>query len=131
MASVNVPEGQTTVKVSVVDTGARIKGPTSIFIEPPLLDHLEATAIAAPAYVFLVEHEKLKRKVVFDLGIRKEIGLYAPSVLEYHKAFTMQPGADVFEILQDGGVGLNTIEAIIWRSVHPQLITFEYQLTTI
>lgn len=115
MASIDVPEGQTIVQVSIIDNGARISGPISMFIEPAILDHLQAENIGAPAYVFLVEHEKSQRKVVFDLGIRKDIGSYAPSVLEYHKAFTMQPGKDIFEILQDGGIELETIEAVVWR----------------
>lgn len=129
MTSVNIPEGQTAVKVSVIDNGARIRGPTSLFIEPPILDHLEETGAAAPAYVFLIEHEKLQRKVVFDLGIRKDIQGYAPSVLEYHKAFTIQSGLDVFEVLQAGGIDLNNIEAIIWRFVVHQFGFLSRNLT--
>lgn len=117
MAAIDVPLGQTTVKVSVIDNGARISGPTSMFIEPPLLDHLQTKGLSAPAYVFLIEHEKSKRKLVFDLGIRREITAYAPSVLAYHKAFTLDPGRDVYEVLRDGGVDLNKIEAVIWRCV--------------
>ena len=121
MTSIDVPQGQTSVKVTVVDNGARISGPISMFLEPPLLDHLQAEGLEAPAYVFLVEHEALERKLVFDLGIRKEISAYAPSVIEYHKAFTLKPGKDVFEVLQDGGIDLKTVEAVIWRSVAIEL----------
>lgn len=117
MATVQIPEGEATVKVSIIDTGARMKGPISMFIEPPLLDHLQAGDLKAPAYVFLIEHEKTGRKVVFDLGIRREIEHYAPSVLEYHKAFTIIPGLDVSELLRDNGVALDSIEAVIWRFV--------------
>lgn len=117
MASIHVPEGQTIVQVSVVDNGARISGPISMFIESSLLDHLQAEAIGGPACVFLIEHEKLKRKIVFDLGIRRGISSYAPLALEYHKAFRMQPGRDIFEVLQDGNINLGAIEAVIWRYV--------------
>jgi hypothetical protein len=84
MASVNIPKGQMIVKVTVIDTGARITGPISFFMDPPLQEGIGA---AAPAYVFLVEHENSGRRILFDLGIHKDFEEYAPVVKAYHKAF--------------------------------------------
>lgn len=114
MASVDIPHGQSVVKVSVIDTGARIKGPLSFFMEPSLLDSV-SDHLSGPAFAFLVEHSTSGRRILFDLGIRKNYEEYPPVVREYHKAFQWETGPEVFELLKDGGLDLNTIEAIIWR----------------
>jgi hypothetical protein len=111
--SSTIPPSQAIVKVSVIDNGARISGPMSMFMDPPILEH--ATNLSGPAYVFFVENELLGRKFVYDLGIRKDIAGYAPSVLQYHDKFSFQAGQDVYELLEDGGVDLKDIEAVIWR----------------
>ncbi|KAK9792866.1 putative metallo-beta-lactamase superfamily protein [Seiridium cardinale] len=71
MPPVGIPESQKTVKVYIIDTGARIYGRFSFFSEPALLDHLQDEGYSVPAYSFLVEHEESGRRVLFDLGIRK------------------------------------------------------------
>ncbi|KAF4981415.1 hypothetical protein FZEAL_2763 [Fusarium zealandicum] len=119
MASVNIPQSDNCVTVKVIDNGARITGPMSFFIDPPILDELQSKQkLFAPALVFLVEHQQSKRRVVFDLGIRKNPADYPPAVLAYHKAFEIQTGEEVFDILRDGGVDLDTIEAVIWSHHH-------------
>ena len=116
MAAIDIPEGQTPVDVSIIDNGGRITGPMSFFMDPPLLDDLQSRKkMFAPAFVFLVEHETSGKKIVFDLGIRKSSEEYPPAVLAYHQAFELIPGQEVFEVLQSGGVDLNTVEAVIWR----------------
>lgn len=116
MVSIDAPDGQSTVKVSVIDTGARISGPMNFFVEPPLLEQ-ENGDLSAPAFVFLVEHEKSDRRILFDLGIRKKHEEYAPAVRAYHAAFEVEAGEEVFDILPRHGVDLNAIEAIVWRYV--------------
>lgn len=129
MAAVDIPESQATVTVRIVDNGSRITGPMSFFMDPPLLDDLQRRRkVFAPAFVFLVEHEHKDesaagsgrtRRVVFDLGIRKDPAEYPPAVLAYHEAFEMVPGdKEVFDVLRHGGVDLDTVEAVIWRCVH-------------
>ncbi|KAH8895940.1 hypothetical protein GQ53DRAFT_854224 [Thozetella sp. PMI_491] len=116
MTSVEIPDSQITVKVSIIDTGARMMGPLSFFIEPPLLQHLEHRDLGAPAYVFLVEHGE--RRLLFDLGIKRNPFEYPPVVKEYHSAFRIKGGEEVFDLLRHGGVDLNTAEAIIWSHHH-------------
>jgi hypothetical protein len=115
MSSVNIPASDNNVKVSVIDTGSRINVPMSVFMDPALLEH--KSDLAVPAYSFLIEQEKLGRKLVYDLGIRKDVSGYAPVVLDRLKSFKFYPAKDVYKYLKDGGVDLKTIEAVIWRYV--------------
>lgn len=115
MASITVPDGQTRVKVTIIDNGARGigTGVVSFFAEPPILGHLK---VSFPAYVFLVEHEQSHRRVLFDFGIRKNFEEYSPVVKDYHKPLgVFTTGEEIFEFLEDRGVDLGTIEAIILR----------------
>ena len=114
MVHVDIPDGHTAVRVSVIDTGARISGPLAMFMEPSLLEHQQEN-LSAPAYVFLVEHEQSGRRILFDLGIRKLYEDFPPVVRNYHSAFHVETGAEVFEMLRDHGIDLSTIEAIVWR----------------
>jgi hypothetical protein len=117
MASVHVPKGQVPVKATVIDTGARVSAPMGHFAEPQLSDGSDPELLFVPAYVFLVEHERTGRRILFDLGLRKKFDEYAPVLVAGLKAagFKVDEGEEVFDFLQDRGVDLNTIEAIVWR----------------
>lgn len=118
MASIAVPDGQTAVKVTLIDTGARISGPMSLFAEPPLSDDPDRETLSVPAFVFLVEHEPSGRRILFDLGVRAKFDECAPALVAGLRAeglFVENEGEEVFNFLKDRGVDLNTIEAIVWR----------------
>ena len=112
MAFVKIPNGEVAVKVQVIDTGARIRGPCAAFMEPSIPGHEELSTLA---YIFLVEHEKLQRRLLFDLGIRANIDEYSPALKAVLRHFHVQPGEEASTFLQSRGVDLDTIEAIIWR----------------
>ncbi|KAK6073158.1 metallo-beta-lactamase superfamily protein [Seiridium cupressi] len=119
MPPVGISESQKTVKVYIIDTGARIYGRFSFFSEPALLDHLQDEGYSVPAYSFLVEHEESGRRVLFDLGIRKNFEEYPPAVKGYHSdVFRFETGEEVFDMLRNGGVDPATIEAIISSHHH-------------
>ncbi|CAG9953496.1 unnamed protein product [Clonostachys rosea f. rosea IK726] len=42
IASVDIPEGDKAVTVKVIDNGARITGPLSFFMDPPVLDNMQS-----------------------------------------------------------------------------------------
>lgn len=115
MASVDIPAGQAKVVVKIIDNGARGvgTGAATFFTEPPILKHL---TVSFPAYVFLVEHEHSKRRVLFDLGIRKNFEEHPLIVVDYHKPLgAFVPGEEISEYLENRDVNLDSIEAIIWR----------------
>ena len=68
------------------------------------------------AFAFLIEHNG--QKVLFDLGMRKDWGSSSPpSLADQMKLgkWKVEVEKNVSEVLQDNGMSLNSIDAIIWR----------------
>jgi len=59
------------------------------------------------------------KKLVFDLGIRKDYHNYAPVIANYIPTtnYDIQVEKNLVEILQEGGVPGESINAVIWRYV--------------
>lgn len=111
---VKLPEGGQTITVKLinpVDFGPAI---LSRFMAPPV-PGLE-TFPTSPSHSFLLEHSS-GRKLVFDLGIRKDYQNYSPKIASYIPTtkYDIQVTSNVADILEDGGVKLKEIEAVIWR----------------
>jgi glyoxylase-like metal-dependent hydrolase (beta-lactamase superfamily II) len=112
-----VPASSTTVKVSLIN--AVNFGPAQIhrFMAPPVpgLEQFRTS----PSFSFLVEHPS-GRKLVFDLGIRKDHQNYSKKIAEYLPTtnYDIQVSKNVVEILQEQGVKPNEIEAVIWSHWH-------------
>lgn len=110
--SLGLPPSTETVEVKVI-APANIRCPLGSFIKDRILGH---DFLECPTYVFLVEH-KSGQKVLFDLGVRKDIQGFSPAVqniIKDHTGFTVKDG--VATILEnDGGVKPKDINAIIWR----------------
>lgn len=92
---------------------------------PAILERFMAPAVpgletfkSSPSLSFLIEHQS-GRKLVFDLGIRKDYDNYSPSIAKYLPTtnYTIEVVGNVADILQDNGISLTEIEAVIWRSV--------------
>lgn len=120
MASGNqivVPQGTTAVKVHLIN--AVNFGPAQIhrFMSPPV-PGLE-TFKTSPSHAFYIEHPS-GRKLVFDLGIRKDHHNYSKSVADYLPTtkYDIQVSKNVSEILEENGVKPGSIEAIIWSHWH-------------
>lgn len=113
--TLNIPASESVVNVHIINSTSRIKGmPFSVFMTPSYkgLDYLDA-----PAFSFLIEHQSSGRKLLFDLGVRKDWeNLPATTVKRIEDAgWTVTIEKGVAEILQEGGVAPKDIEAIIWR----------------
>ncbi|KAJ0121881.1 hypothetical protein J7T55_002390 [Diaporthe amygdali] len=77
------------------------------------------TFATSPSLCFFLEHPS-GRRLVWDLGIRKDYDHYAPSIKDYLPTtkYTIEVTKNVAEILQEHGIELNSIEAVIWSHHH-------------
>lgn len=112
-----IPSSQTTVSIRIIDTTSHIKDiPLNLFVSPPITGH---TSLDCPAYAFLIEHHS-GRKVLFDLGVRKDPENFAPAIRDLIKkgGWGVTVKEDVYEQLESHGVSGSDIEAIIWSHWH-------------
>lgn len=111
---IQLPPGEVVVRVSMMSPA--VFGPVVLerFVAPavPGLDTLGAI----PSLCFLLEHPT-GRKLVWDLAIRKDYHNYAPDIAAYIPTtnYTIHAPQNVADILQDNGVDLHHVEAVVWR----------------
>lgn len=109
-----IPEGSTALTVKLI--AAVNFGPATMnrFVEPPV-PYLEKKR-ASPSLSFLLEHPS-GQNLVWDLGIRKDYDNYAPSIANYIPTcnYDIQVTKNVADVLEDQGIKLDSINAIIWR----------------
>ena len=110
----SIPQSDATVTVRIIGTGSRASISASEFFEPTIPGH-EVLA-NSPAYPFLIEHGS-GRKVIFDLGIRKDWRNFSPALLKMFKpaGVEVHGDKDVVDVLEEGGVKKEDINAMIWR----------------
>lgn len=92
----------------MIDTMATVTAKAECFLKPTLPGH-ELLSITVAC--FLIENERLGKKAMFDLGVRKDFWNAPPAVARRLEAAI--PGVkvdqDVTEILQDQGISLESI----------------------
>ncbi|KAF2854210.1 Metallo-hydrolase/oxidoreductase [Plenodomus tracheiphilus IPT5] len=114
---IELPPGSTIVKTHLINPVNF--GPAQIhrFMSPPV-PGLE-TFKTSPSHSFLIEHPS-GRKLVFDLGIRKDYHNYSKSIADYLPTtkYDIQVSDNVADILQDHSIDLATIEAVVWSHWH-------------
>ena len=67
--ALNIPPSDTIVKVSVINTTTRVKGPPAAAFMKPQIKGFDI--MDCPAFSFLIEHEPSGKKIIFDLGVAK------------------------------------------------------------
>ncbi|KAH8801235.1 hypothetical protein DL96DRAFT_1563993 [Flagelloscypha sp. PMI_526] len=90
--------------------------PASLFIQPSLPGR---DVYSPSAYSFLISNEEKNQKVMFDLGIRKDMENFAPVMAAQFAgtgAFTVNQ--DITEQLHAAGTPLEAINAVIWSHSH-------------
>ncbi|KAI1175057.1 beta-lactamase-like protein [Nemania sp. FL0916] len=114
-----IPPSTSTVSVSIVDPGTKVRAmKTSFFVEPEILGH---EFLNAPCYSFLIQHPTQNRTLVFDLGINKDWEISENPIKD---RITQGMGASltvpkhVREVLDEHGVDTKNIEAVIWSHSH-------------
>lgn len=110
-----VPPGGETIKVSLIC--AVNFGPAKLhrFLSP-LVPGVGTHKTFSPSLTFLLEHPS-GRKLVWDLGIRKDYQNYAPKIANYIPTteYTINVEKNVADILEENGVKREEVEAVIWR----------------
>jgi hypothetical protein len=111
---ISMPPGDEIVTVKLINPVNFGPAILNRFMAPPV-PGLE-TFNTSPSLCFLLEHSS-GRKLVFDLGIRKDYHNYSPNIAAYLPTtkYHIQVEKNVGDILQDGGIALTDVEAIIWR----------------
>ncbi|KAE8453648.1 hypothetical protein EG329_009159 [Mollisiaceae sp. DMI_Dod_QoI] len=112
-----IPSSPSTVKVKIIDTTSHIGGiATTHFMQPEIKGH---SALTCPAFSFLIEHPS-NRKLLFDLGVRKDHENYAKRILNHleNAGWDVSVKQGVREQLEANGVDGKSIEAIIWSHWH-------------
>lgn len=119
LPSFELPSSTNVVDVRVIDSTARLRIPMTTFVKDHVPGH---DFLECPAYSFLIEHPS-GQKLIFDLGLRKDIGASPPAILQSFVAESEKSGVsvtvdtDVASILTEASIDLNGIKAIIWRYV--------------
>lgn len=117
---VNVPESNSTVKVSIIDTGVRIHNiKTTVFLHPEIEGHSHFSD--CPAWSFLIEHKGQygqQRNYIFDLSVRKDLENLPTWNRQLIKALNWKVDItkDVADVLVENGRSLDGVDGIIWRS---------------
>lgn len=117
----DVPPGAA-AKVSIIDSTLRLSNLAVDYLMGPPLDGFDVMH-ELPTWSFLVE-SPAGRKVLFDLGVPKDLGVYAPAVLKdiEHYGWDVSVDRDVAEILEENGIHPGDISSVIWRYTVPESI---------
>lgn len=108
MASLGIPVSNATARVRMVDTTGVMLVKSAAFIQPVQKGHETLSLYVA---AFLIDHPASGRKIMFDLGVRKDYWTL-PALLQTRLG-TFIPGLrvdkDTTEVLQEQGISLDEI----------------------
>ncbi|KAJ6597545.1 beta-lactamase-like protein [Mycena vulgaris] len=113
-----IPPSHATVDVKIFNPGnITLVNFTKAFILPVLPGH---ETVQFAMYAFLVEHKATQKRVMFDLGVRTDTENFVSVFATAFAAgqFKLEAAKDITELLQDGGISLESIDAVIWSHAH-------------
>ncbi|KIW31721.1 uncharacterized protein PV07_03321 [Cladophialophora immunda] len=112
-----LPTGNAIVKVRAINTTTDMQLASIGFFEPviPGLETFSLTTLA-----FLLEHPNSGKKILFDAGSRKDFWNFPPVVygLLLEAAVGLKVEKNVSEILEEKGIDLRQINAVVWSHWH-------------
>lgn len=113
----NIPVSSNTCQLSIVNTTCNITCPTHYLIEPKVAGY---DWLNLPTFSFYIKHEKSGAELLFDLGSRKDWQNSVPQIaaLVNDHVNGLKVDKDVLEIVQEGGVNVANIEALILSHWH-------------
>lgn len=116
LPQLHLPHSPHTVTVSIINTTAHLSQiPSCIFVRPAYQGH---KLMDIANFAFLIEHNG--QKILFDLGVRKDWEANSPpSLVDRMKlgGWKVEVEKNVPDILQDNGISLDAIDAVIWSYV--------------
>ncbi|EXJ80345.1 hypothetical protein A1O1_08489 [Capronia coronata CBS 617.96] len=112
-----LPFSNSTVRVRLIDTTAVLTVRAESFIEPAQKGQETMNMTCA---AFLIEHEPSGKKIMFDLGVRKDYWNLAAMIQErLGKVIpSLRVDRDTSEILVEKGISLESISSVIWSHYH-------------
>ncbi|CAI4215878.1 unnamed protein product [Parascedosporium putredinis] len=117
MTGISAPPSDSIVRVRLINTTGLMTVRAQGFIEPVQRGH---ELLSFPTYAFLIDHEPSGKRVMFDLGIRKDYW-NLPAVLQLRFSqviVALKVDEDVTEVLESGGIGVDSIDSVIWSHYH-------------
>ncbi|KAJ6488568.1 beta-lactamase-like protein [Mycena vitilis] len=113
-----IPPSNATVQVSVFNVAnMSLTGAGSAFFSPTLPGRENGHFVM---FSFLIEHKESQKRLMFDLGIRKDPQNLVPNLAAFFTegVATIEQDRDITELLKDGGIPLTSINAVIWSHSH-------------
>lgn len=115
--ALNIPASNATCQLCVLDTTCNIVTPPNYLVEP---DFEGYKWLNLPTYSFHIKNQSSGREILFDLGSRKDWENSVPHIRDLIAKGV--PGykvdKDVIDILTEGGVDLNKVEAFVLSHWH-------------
>jgi hypothetical protein len=124
-AALSIPPSSSTVTVKALLTFEDLIIPHHFFLAPALSTHSSIGSpppLNATGFTFLIEHAPSEKKVIFDLGIRKNRSRDSPKAKERTGNYPVKITQDVADQLMNAGVDLASIDTVIWRYVASSLL---------
>ncbi|KAJ7048511.1 beta-lactamase-like protein [Mycena amicta] len=118
-SDLEIPLSSSTVTIKLFDgvppgEHSKIKIPAEGFFAPLLAGHEH---LECPLFTFLIEHPATKKRVMFDLGMRKDLDNAAPGA-RIMKYLVPPTDVDIVDQLEASGVTTESISAVIWSHAH-------------
>ncbi|KAF9888864.1 hypothetical protein FE257_008233 [Aspergillus nanangensis] len=117
--SLDIPQSNSVARLRIVDQGCRFSMPARSFIKPVQQGQEQ---LEVPDIAFLIEHAQSEKKIMFDLGVRKDYwnlpGVVLNRLGRRQAVLGIRVDKDVTEVLEENSVQLSEISAVVWSHYH-------------